>query len=198
MGITHVILFIIGVIVSSIFWLIYSWKLSRRLLESRTDKENLSPPGNGNLVKIRRLTSELSQTESALSVSEFRFRTLCEKAPILVMGIDTVKDNFVLWNAECERRTGWKKAEMPNSVNEFLKKLYPNSRNRTKVINSIAKADGVFNPHSMTIKNKEKFECLWAYFKPEGDNVVMAVGFKGNKQIDNTPITAKKPPREKR
>lgn len=77
-------------------------------------------------------TTERKHFEEALQQSESRLRSVMENMPIMLDAFD-VHGNIILWNAECERVTGYKASEMVNNP-KAMEMLYPDPVYRKQML----------------------------------------------------------------
>ncbi|ALG66787.1 PAS domain-containing protein [Beggiatoa leptomitoformis] len=85
------------------------------------------------------LTSDITQRKQmvrSLQNSEAHLRMIVENLPIMVDAMDE-KYNFVLWNRECERITGYTANEMLHNP-QALEKIYPNVDDRQKLVEALS------------------------------------------------------------
>ena len=76
--------------------------------------------------------TEHVRMEHALQQNQYRLRLSIENLPVLIAAMD--KDfNFVLWNHECERVTGYRKDEIVNNHRAW-RLLYPNIKTRKEIL----------------------------------------------------------------
>ncbi|NOQ23849.1 MAG: PAS domain S-box protein [Bacteroidales bacterium] len=96
--------------------------------------------------------------EEQLKMQKEHFRLMVENMPVLINAFD--KDgNFIFWNRECEKVTGYKADEVIGS-NKVLDKLYPDTQYRKKKID--LNLDTVSNLEIDLLNRKgDKKTVLW-------------------------------------
>jgi len=104
------------------------------------------------------------RAEKAMQISENKFRTIYENAPILIDSFD--KDGrCVLWNKECERVFGWTIDEI-NSAGNTLALFYHDEEEYNRVYESIlVKPTGQFREWHPYTKSGKKLTTRWANFE---------------------------------
>lgn len=90
----------------------------------RKDSANNITHFQGILLDITRRKN----AEAVLKESENRFRLVAENMPVMINAIDE-KNEFIFWNKECERVTGYSKEEIVNKPEAF-EILYPDPEYR--------------------------------------------------------------------
>ena len=118
-------------------------------------------------------SKELAQKQ--LQVSEEKFRTLFDIAPVLLDSFDK-NGQIVLWNKECQRVFGWSKEELIESKNPIAL-FYPDPKIQKELIDSLSKTDHTSYKlwHPKT-KNGETLSTMWANINlPNGD--IIHIGY---------------------
>ena len=77
-------------------------------------------------------TTERKHFEEALQQSEARLRYVMENMPVMLDAFD-FHGNIILWNAECERVTGYRASEIVNNP-KAMEILYPNDDYRKEMM----------------------------------------------------------------
>jgi PAS domain S-box-containing protein len=104
------------------------------------------------------------RAENAMQISENKFRTIFENAPILIDAFD--KDGkCILWNKECEKVFGWTIDEI-NSTSNTLALFYHDEDEYNKVYESILdKPTGKFHEWHPYTKSGKRLTTKWANFE---------------------------------
>jgi len=102
---------------------------------------------------ILRDTTERRQAEEALRESEERLRLVVQNMPVMIDAIDA-GGNFVLWNRECERVTGYSADEIIGNP-RAMELLYPDSERLERVIGEVAEHVSDFRDFEWDIKCKD-------------------------------------------
>jgi len=113
--------------------------------------------------------------EKAMKISENKFRTIFENAPILIDSFD--KDGkCILWNKECEKVFGWTIDEI-NSAHNTLALFYHDEEEYNKVFESIQeKPSGLFREWHPYTKSGKRLTTRWANFEIS-EGVVINLGY---------------------
>lgn len=124
--------------------------------------------------RLGRIT-ERKRAGEDLKVSEERFRTIYQNAPILMNSFDE-GGRCILWNKECEKTFGWTMEEI-TSYDNPLSLFYPDQKVQKQVIETvISKPEGVYREwHSRTKDGNELF-VLWANFRIL-DGTIINIGY---------------------
>lgn len=85
--------------------------------------------------EIQTTQQELQRVNSELKESSNRLKLIVQKLPIIMNAIDE-EGHFVFWNEECERVSGYSKAEMVGNK-DAIRYLYPNERDRKMLTTGI-------------------------------------------------------------
>lgn len=109
-----------------------------------------SPP---TLVGLLFEITKRKQAEAALRASEERLRTILSGMPIMLDAADD-QGNLVVWNAECERVTGYSADEMLGRIGP-LRKLYPDQRYYESILAEWARRGGNFRNWELTLTRKD-------------------------------------------
>ena len=75
---------------------------------------------------------ERRETEKAIQQSEERLRQIVENMPVMLDALDE-HNNIIVWNAECERVTGYKAEDIIDNPRAF-EMLYPNKDQREQML----------------------------------------------------------------
>lgn len=123
--------------------------------------------------------SERKQTEKALRESNIRFQNVLQNLPIMIDAIDE-NSNFVFWNAECERITGYTSDEIINNPNAIAL-LYPDALQREQMIADYTELESNFRnvEWTLTSKSGEEKVISWSNVSeqfPVSDSRFWAVG----------------------
>jgi PAS domain S-box-containing protein len=103
------------------------------------------------LAQIQELEIKQRRVEQALCLSEERFRTICENAPVMLDAFD-LNGRCIFVNREMEKRSGWTREQIM-ACDDPLTLFYPDPEVRANVIETIKKADGVFREYSVLAKD---------------------------------------------
>jgi len=113
--------------------------------------------------------------EKAMQVSENKFRTIFENAPILIDAFDN-NGKCLLWNKECEKTFGWTIEEI-NSTQNTLALFYHDEDEYNRVYESISsKPTGEFREWHPYTKDGRKLVTRWANFEI-ADGLVINMGY---------------------
>ena len=135
--------------------------------------------------------AETKKTYEQLVVSEEKFRTIFENAPVLIDAFDT-NGKCILWNNECEKTFGYSIEEVNRAKNP-LALFYPDDNMHTEVVKTVvSEPDKIFrewNPHT---KDGNILSVLWANFRVS-DSLVINIGhnISERKQAEMNLILAK-------
>ncbi len=135
---------------------VYHWVFTRGKIVQRDEKDRPT-----RFIGMNLDITERKIMEEALKDNEMRFRMLVEKMPVLVDAYDK-KGNFVFWNAECEKVTGYDKEEIIGN-SKAMRFLYPDEEYRKKILNEWSKRTGIVTSWEIwiTCKNGEKKLISW-------------------------------------
>ncbi|MDZ4723932.1 MAG: PAS domain S-box protein [candidate division Zixibacteria bacterium] len=78
-----------------------------------------------------------------------RLRLVVEHMPVMMNALDE-HDNFVVWNKECERVTGYRADEIINNPNAFTL-LYPNADYRKRLLSKMFEYSGTNTSYHIAI-----------------------------------------------
>jgi PAS domain S-box-containing protein len=137
------------------------------------------------LAKIEDIT-ERKQAAESLRVSEEKFRTLFDNAPVLIDSFDE-NGQCILWNKECENVFGWTIEEL-NSHDNPLALFYPDPDVQKKVLYSVfSNPEKIFREwHPITKSGAERI-TLWANFQlPNGMVINIGHDITERKQAEET------------
>jgi len=109
-----------------------------------------------------------------LKDSEEKFRTLFDKAPILLNSFDE-KGNVVLWNKECEKVFGWTFSEISKKTNP-LQLFYPDPLIQKKVLSDFRNNQKFYKKWEATTKDGKLIVVKWANIKLH-NNETIHIGF---------------------
>ena len=143
------------------------------------------------LEDAKKQEAETKNTYELLAVSEEKFRTIFENAPILIDAFDT-NGKCILWNKECEKIFGYSIEEVNRAINP-LALFYPDDDMRAEVNKTVvSEPDKIFrewNPHT---KDGNILSVLWANFRVS-DSLVINIGhnISERKQAEMNLILAK-------
>lgn len=101
------------------------------------------------------------QAEAALRGSEERLRMILSGMPIMLDAADD-QGNLVVWNAECERVTGYSADEMLDRIGP-LRKLYPDQGYYTSILAEWARRGGNFRNWELTLTRKDGEQRIVAW-----------------------------------
>ena len=95
-------------------------------------------------------------------VEQDRFKMMIQNMPVMVDALDE-NNNFVFWNKECEKVTGYSAQEIVNNP-DALKILYPDKEYREKFMAHYAKIGNNFRNWELTLTTKsgEKKTISWS------------------------------------
>ncbi len=85
-------------------------------------------------------------------VDQERFKFIVQNMPVMVDALDE-DFNFVFWNRECEKITGYTAKEIVNNP-KAIELLYPDSEYRQQLLNDYVKLGGNFRNWEMTLTTK--------------------------------------------
>lgn len=103
--------------------------------------------------ELRNRLKELFQSEKALQESEERLRRVVENMPVMMDALDNPY-NFIVWNRECERVTGYSHSEIVGNP-KALELLYPDTEYRRRMIDELTETGFDFRDqeYDITCKN---------------------------------------------
>jgi PAS domain S-box-containing protein len=105
--------------------------------------------------------TERKRNEERLSASEERFRSICERAPVLIDGFDET-GRCTLWNEQCRKTFGWTFEEISAHPNP-LELFYPDPDVRDDMLKSITiQPDEQFREWYPSTKDGQTLTTLWA------------------------------------
>ena len=133
------------------------------------------PDGSIGKMEVLRDVTEKKLMEETLEISEGKFRTIFENAPVLIDAFDK-NGKCILWNSESEKTFGWSIDEI-NSAESPLELFYPDPEIRDKVIKSTGKQHKKefkeWHPYN---KYGKQLVTLWANFEVS-DGLVINLGY---------------------
>jgi PAS domain S-box-containing protein len=91
--------------------------------------------GNGDIRGVCGVSTDITdrkRAEEILRQDEQRLREIIERMPVLIDALDD-RGNFVMWNDECERVTGYGRDEAIGG-SDILNKLYPDPEYRQRML----------------------------------------------------------------
>jgi PAS domain S-box-containing protein len=124
------------------------------------------------------------ENDRVLELSEKRFRTIYENAPVLIDAFDE-NGRCVLWNKECQKTFGWTMEEVNASENP-LEMFYPDPAVRDAVLLTVTtEPDGQFREWSAKTKDGRSLTTLWANFRlPDGMAFSMGLDITAQKNAE--------------
>ncbi|MCG8608662.1 sigma 54-interacting transcriptional regulator, partial [bacterium] len=132
---------------------------------------------DGRVAGVSAVVQEITQrkqAERALQESEERFRTICQNAPVMIDAFDE-NGHCLFLNAEMEKTLGWTFDEFL-ACDDPLSLVYPNRKDRDRVLKSIKRAEGVFREYHPRSKDGHVRTQMWADFRlPTGTSI--SVGY---------------------
>ncbi|MBT6529316.1 MAG: PAS domain S-box protein, partial [Betaproteobacteria bacterium] len=126
------------------------------------------------------------ENDRVLELSEKRFRTIYENAPVLIDAFDE-NGRCVLWNKECQKTFGWTMEEVNASENP-LEMFYPDPAVRAAVLLTVTtEPDGQFREWSARTKDGRALTTVWANFRlPDGMTFSMGLDITAQKQAEKS------------
>jgi PAS domain S-box-containing protein len=135
------------------------------------------------LAQIQELEIKHRQLQEALCLSEERFRTICENAPVMIDAFD-LNGRCIFANREMEKRLGWTREQIM-ACDDPLTLFYPDPKVRANVIETIKSADGVFREYSVLAKDGSTRIQQWADFRlPNGTFISVGYDITDQKEIE--------------
>ncbi len=125
--------------------------------------------------RLEELTEKIAlqeETIRSLRESEEKFRTIFEKAPIMIDAFDA-RGRCLLWNTQCEKMLGWSKEELL-AFDDSLAILYPDPREYGRALRNKTNPDGNFREYRVTNKDGSTRIQLWANFRLPTATVISA------------------------
>jgi PAS domain S-box-containing protein len=101
---------------------------------------------------LNNVSKRLYTSEASLRENEMRLRSVVEHMPVMLDALDE-QNNFIVWNKECERVSGYSAAEIVNNPNA-VKLLYPDDQYREQIIKEWAERGDDFNQWEIKIHTK--------------------------------------------
>ncbi|TDI75791.1 MAG: PAS domain S-box protein [Bacteroidetes bacterium] len=122
--------------------------------------------------------------EKAWEESEGKFRAICENAPVMINSFDYNR-RCLFVNNEFEKNLHWTLKEFMAS-DDPLSLVYPDSKMRDRVLESIDRADGVFHEYPVLAKDGSVRVQMWANYRLP-DNSAISVGYDitDRKRVEN-------------
>jgi PAS domain S-box-containing protein len=115
--------------------------------------------------------TERMEAERALNVSEARFRTIFEHAPVLIDAFDA-DGRCVLWNKECEKTFGWTLEEL-NASEDPLALFYPDPATKQQVLETVTSLPKrVFREWHPVTSAGIPIVSMWANFELPDEGVI--------------------------
>lgn len=127
-------------------------------------------------VKVKDTKSEIAQlgnsfnsmvesfldTFSSLLASERRFHSVVQDMPVMINAVDAL-NNFVVWNRDCERVTGYSAKEIINNP-DAIELLYPDTENREYLMSKWISTNDDYRDREiqMTCKDGTVKSVLWS------------------------------------
>ena len=118
--------------------------------------------------------TERKRFEKAWEESEEKFRAICENAPMMINTFD-YNGRWLFVNKEFERNLNWTLQEFMAS-DDPLSLVYPDSKMRDRVLESIDRADGVFHEYPVLAKDGSVRVQMWANYRLP-DNSAISIGY---------------------
>ena len=118
--------------------------------------------------------TERKRFEKAWEESEEKFRAICENAPVMLNTFD-YNGRCLFVNKEFERNLHWTLKEFMAS-DDPLSLVYPDSKMRDRVLESIDRADGVFHEYPVLAKDGSVRVQMWANYRLP-DNSAISIGY---------------------
>jgi PAS domain S-box-containing protein len=103
--------------------------------------------------EAQRELNERRRVEEALRENEERFRTLVQNVPVMIDAVDA-QGNFVLWNRESERITGYSADGIIGNP-RAMELLYPDPERLEQVTQELADHDGDFRDVEWDVRCKD-------------------------------------------
>ena len=134
------------------------------------------------IIKLRLEINQRKKIELELKVSEEKFRTLFDNAPIFIDSFDK-NGKCTLWNKECEKVFGWSIEEI-NSAEDSMALFYPKDGESKKVLDEMSKLDNyTFNEWHPITRSGERIATMWAIIPFANDNNIV-MGYDITEQRD--------------
>jgi PAS domain S-box-containing protein len=123
------------------------------------------------------------QTPQQTLLSEIRFRTIFENAPVMIDSF-TPQGKALLWNKACEQILGYSRDELNQAVN-IMELFYPDSQVREQVLDAISHQDGRFREFVVRRKDGVFLRQMWANFpQPEGHTIGVGYDVTAIRQVE--------------
>ena len=127
---------------------------------------------------------ELAARVAELERGAERLQTILENAPMMIDSFDE-RGRCVLWNRAAERILGWSRQEIESSPDP-LSLFYPETAERDRVVDAIARGDGKFREYRVRARDGSTRIQLWADFTlPTGENIAMGHDVTEQRQLED-------------
>lgn len=124
--------------------LTWSWSLKSQVRQKTVDLE--------------RELEERRRVEAELRTSEERLRGIVQNMPVMMDAFDT-EEVLVVWNAECERVTGYSAGEMVGNP-DAMRLLYPEPGRLEEIMAEFRRSEGRFRNWHLALRCKDGSERI--------------------------------------
>lgn len=114
------------------------------------------------ILGVSRDITDRKKAEQELRLSEERFRKIVEHMPVLINANDENR-NFIFWNKECEKVTGYSANEIINNP-DATKMLYPEKNQHDSMMAEWAERGNSFENWELTLTTKDGKKRTVAWF----------------------------------
>jgi PAS domain S-box-containing protein len=132
-------------------------------------------------LKLKEEIKLKEQAKAKLKISEEKFRTLFDIAPVLLNSFDK-NGKIVLWNKECQKVFGYSFDELKN-IKNTIALFYPSKKDQEKVFESFERTNVYEKWHPQT-KEGKIITTMWANVALPNDEIIH-IGYDITQQVED-------------